>query len=113
MSKELEHMKEQKEAPLLPASRESAGAPDTRIDPQSPHPSPLYSWRNAGELSDLPGGANRRPGDGAAENLIPSAGGCAGSGKDDSRFARSPERSNPIVIGRIIRDIQLSEEIFK
>ena len=25
---------------------------------------------------------------------------CAGPGKDDSRFARSPERSNPIVIGR-------------
>src|SRR5699024_6262299 len=73
---------------------------DTGTDPQGPYPSSLYARWNAGKFSDLPGRADRRPGDGAAETFISSAGGRTGLGQDDSRSAGSPERSNPIVIGR-------------
>ena len=44
--------------------------------------SSLHPCRNAGKLSGLSGRADRRSGDGTAENLIPSTGSRAGACKD-------------------------------
>ena len=51
-------------------------------DPQSPCASSVHPCRNAGKFSDLSGRTHQRSGDGAAENLVPSAGSRAGACKD-------------------------------
>ena len=79
------------------------GTPDTGADPQSPCASTVYPCRNAGKFSDCAGRFHQRPGDGTAENRIPSTRSCAGSCKDDSRPAQKPQRSEPLRIkGAII-----------
>lgn len=72
-------------------------------DPQSPCASSVYPCRNAGKFSDCAGRTHQRSGDGAAENCVPSTRSCAGTCKDDSRLAGTPQRFKPFRIkGAII-----------
>ena len=70
------------EAARLSAPGEDPWTQDVRAEPERACASSLHPCRNAGKLSSLSRRTDRRSGDGASENLVPSTGGRAGTCKD-------------------------------